>query len=184
MARAGWSQAPDEDAADDVSRGAGAARRAPATSSTRSRTSPGPAAARGTTSSTGRTASGSASAAARIRRGTAPAGATFLLPWSTSAASERGESSVAERRVLDADERLEDALFTGLRLTDGSRSAGHRGALRRRCLGPLRRRAGALRRRRVCWSTSPERRLALDTVRNAAGQRGHDGFHRPDSTVK
>jgi oxygen-independent coproporphyrinogen-3 oxidase len=32
---------------------------------------------------------------------------------------EGGESPVAERRVLSRDERLEDALFTGLRLTDG-----------------------------------------------------------------
>jgi oxygen-independent coproporphyrinogen-3 oxidase len=32
---------------------------------------------------------------------------------------EHGESPVAERRVLSGDERVEDALFTGLRLTDG-----------------------------------------------------------------
>ncbi|MCA1583807.1 MAG: radical SAM family heme chaperone HemW [Acidobacteria bacterium] len=32
---------------------------------------------------------------------------------------ERGSSVVAERRVLDGDERLEEALFTGLRLTAG-----------------------------------------------------------------
>jgi oxygen-independent coproporphyrinogen-3 oxidase len=32
---------------------------------------------------------------------------------------ERGDSPVIERRVLTSDERLEDALFTGLRLTEG-----------------------------------------------------------------
>jgi oxygen-independent coproporphyrinogen III oxidase len=32
---------------------------------------------------------------------------------------ERGDSAVAERRVLSQEERLEDALFTGLRLSDG-----------------------------------------------------------------
>jgi oxygen-independent coproporphyrinogen-3 oxidase len=32
---------------------------------------------------------------------------------------ERGESVVAERRTLSALERLEEALFTGLRLVDG-----------------------------------------------------------------
>jgi oxygen-independent coproporphyrinogen III oxidase len=32
---------------------------------------------------------------------------------------ERGESPIAERRALSADERVEDALFTGLRLVDG-----------------------------------------------------------------
>jgi oxygen-independent coproporphyrinogen-3 oxidase len=32
---------------------------------------------------------------------------------------ERGESPIAERRVLSPDERLEEALFTGLRLADG-----------------------------------------------------------------
>ncbi len=63
--------------------------------------------------------SGSALAAVRTPHAKANDGATFLLRWSTSRASSAATPPVAERRVLSWDERFEDALFTGLRLTDG-----------------------------------------------------------------
>ena len=62
--------------------------------------------------------------------------------------SRLAASPVAERRARDDDERLEDALFTGLRLTEGLDLAASRGALRRGCMGAIRRGAPAARRGR------------------------------------
>ena len=48
-----------------------------------------------------------------------------------------GEAVATERRVLSADERLEEALFTGLRLNAGVDVQGGEKPVRRRCLEPV-----------------------------------------------
>ena len=61
------------------------------------------------------------------------------------AAVSGGGQAGAERRRLSAGERLEDALFTGLRLTEGLDLRAGETALRRRCLGRVRRGAATVR---------------------------------------
>ena len=67
---------------------------------------------RGTTSSTGKTASGSASAAARIstRAGVRWRNVPATMDYIQAIAA--GAPVIAERRVLDTEERVEEALFT------------------------------------------------------------------------
>ena len=105
MARAGWSLAPDDDAAEMYLAGLERLDARRATSSTRSRTSRGPGASRATTSSTGPTASGSGSAAARTRRATASGGRTssatedYIDARRRAAADLVGRAPRADRRT-------------------------------------------------------------------------------------
>ena len=68
---------------------------------------------------------------------------------------ERGESPAIDHRPLSPEERLGDALFTGLRLTEGVNLDAIRAALRRRRLGALWRRARAVPRG---WAAAAGRR--------------------------
>ena len=74
---------------------------------------------RATTSSTGPTASGLASGAARIPPAGLSAGRMSRPRTSTSDGWSRRESPAIDHRPLSPEERLGDALFTGLRLTEG-----------------------------------------------------------------
>ena len=58
-----------------------------------------------------------------------------------------GQPAASDRRQLTRDERLEDALFTGLRLADGIDIEAIGRALRGRRVGPFRDRPRAVRRR-------------------------------------
>ena len=116
--------------------------------STRSRTSVVLAARAGTTSSTGRTASGWRSAAARTARGA-------TSRWRNVAGTGEYIARVPRRRVgggrADPARRAdaaEEALFMGLRLAEGVDLGAHARPLRHRCLGAIRRGAGAVRARR------------------------------------
>ena len=119
MARAGWSLAPDDDAAEMYLWSMGGSMR-PATVNTRYRMSRGRAQSRGTISSTGRTASGSGSGAARIRPATAFGGRMSPRPRTTFSECVEGRALPVENAAdCTALERAEEALFTGLRLAGG-----------------------------------------------------------------
>ena len=87
----------------------------------------------------------------RLRRALDPSAASA---GRTSPATEdyiarigAGEPTVGERRELTSDERLEEALFTGLRLADGIDIEAVGRAIRRGRLGPVRVGPRAVRRR-------------------------------------
>ena len=142
-------------------------------SSTRYRTWRGWAGRRGTTSSTWQDGEwlgfgcGAHSTRAGVRWRNVPATMDYIQRIAA------GAPVIAERRVLDTEERVEEALFTGLRLTAGS--GGDRRALWCRCLAPLRCRTRPVRGSR---SPGPRARSAVgvDPGRHAVGQRGHGGF--------
>ena len=72
-------------------------------------------------------ASGSDSAAGRTRRCRAFGGRTSRPPRTLSSRSTGDGSAVDDRRTLSDQERLGDALFTGLRLVEGVDEAAIRG---------------------------------------------------------
>ena len=148
MARAGWSQAPDEDAAEMYVTAMEALERAgyDAVPDLERRTARVRVAA--ITSNTGGMARGSVSAAARIRPTPARAGETSPGPRTTSSASTPARASSRERRVLTKDERVEEAAFTGLRLTEGIDLAAFSARYGRRSPRAVRSRHRALPRRR------------------------------------
>ena len=85
-----------------------------------------------------------------------------------------GEPLAAERREMTRDEQFEDALFTGLRLTEGLDLGVGRGTVRPGRLGPLRRGLAAVYRRGGC-SGIPEAGCP-DAARYACCQRNHAVF--------
>ncbi len=183
MARAGWSQAPDEDAASMYLEALGRldARGLRAVRDLERR------AARPSRAAQRQVLAGRGVARLRVRGaldpGRRPLAQRSCYHGLCSVESPRVTAVVAERRMLEPGERVEDALFTGLRLTAGLDLAAIEARYGVDVWASIRPRTCAVRRRRSAGSRA-KAPLGLDPARDAAGQRGHGGFHLPDSTVE
>ena len=151
------------------------ARRERATRSTRSRTWRATGGCRGTTSSTGSDGEwlGFGCGAHSTRDGVRWKNVSSTEDYvdRLDPAIQRGRmpmSLVSERRVLSAAQRLEEALFTGIRLTEGLDLAGLRQRYGIDVWHRYRRRAGAVRRRRA--GRAPGGPAGADPTRHAACQ--------------